>query len=338
MTFSAVALMTAVVLAAPTPPAKATKLELGVRFFNQGEFDTALKNLDAAAAETTEAAALEKIHLLRAQCFAARQDFARAEEAFAQALEANPDASLDPARVDPTLVKMLDSVRGRLTGSLVLGSTPPGAAVTLDGKAVGTAPQTLSVTVGKHRLEAKWPAGPNADAQNPSPPAVSEVQIRPKKELHVEWVQGPVEKVAVAAVQDRAVRPYGDLRGVLEVPSNGGAAPTGGLELGGGFEFSYFRAGLWARFFPFFGVVPRAAFVLPVIERVNVFLEVQVPIWLTRPGGFQLGLGGSGGAEFFPLKWLAVFGQIGGQHLFIYGARNDPTTFTASAGARLRVP
>ncbi len=332
MTFSALALVTAVVLAAPgAPAAKASRLELGVRFFNQGEFDVALKHLDAAAVEAGDAATLEKIHLLRAQAFAARQDFARAEEAFSLALEANPDASLDPARVDPTLVKMLDSVRGRLTGTLVLGSTPPGARITLDQKPVGLAPQTLSVTVGKHHLEAQW---------GESPPSAKDVQIRPKKELQVEWVQGAVEKVATVAPKplERPLRPFGDLRGVLEVPANAAATVTGGLELGGGFELSYFRVGLWARLFDFFGVVPRGAFVLPVLDQVNVFLEVQVPLWITRPGGFQLGLGGSGGAEYCLTNWLIVFAQVGGQHMIIRGARNDPTSFIATGGARLRLP
>lgn len=333
MTFSVFALMTVVALAAPASapsPGKATRVELGIRFFSQGEFDVALKHLDAAVAEGADATTLEKVQLLRAQVFAAKQDFARAEEAFGLALEANPEASLDPGKVDPTLVKMLDSVRGRLTGTLVVESTPAGAELTLDDKAMGSAPQTLSVPVGKHRLVAKWGTGPVT---------TTEVQIRPKKEQRVVWVQGVLEKKASGfEPKERPVRPFGDLRGVLEVPSNGTAAPTGGLELGGGFEFSFFRAGLWARLFPFFGVVPRAAFVLPVIERVSVFLEVQVPIWLTRPGGFQLGVGGAGGAEFALTKWLVGFGQIGGQHLFIAGMRNDPTTFNATAGVRLQMP
>ena len=331
MTFSAVALMTAVVLAAPAPAVKASRLELGVRFFNQGEFDVALKHLDAAAAEAGDPATLEKIHLLRAQAFAARQDFARAEEAFALALEANPDASLDPARVDPTLVKMLDSVRGRLTGTLVVNSTPVGAMVSVDKKVVGVAPQTMSVTVGKHHVEAKW--GETAAAEK-------DVQIRPRKELQIEWVQGAVEKVMTSAPmpKERPLRAYGDLRGVVEVPAAAGATVTGGLELGGGFELSYFRVGLWARLFPFFGVVPRGAFVLPVFDMVNVFLELQVPVWITREGGFQLGLGGSGGAEFCPTSWLVVFAQIGGQHMILRGMRNDPTSFIATGGARLRMP
>jgi hypothetical protein len=318
-------------MAAPPPAARASRLEMGVRFFNQGEFEVALKNLDAAALEGPDAATLEKIHLLRAQVFAARQDFARAEEAFALALEANPEASLDPARVDPTLVKMLDSVRSRLTGTLVVNSTPSGAALTIDHKPVGVSPLTVSLTVGKHHVEATWGQGPSTS---------SEVQVRPKKELHLQWVQGAIEHVAAppeSLLHERPLKPFGDLRGVVEVPSNSGASATGGLELGGGFDVSYFRVGLWARLFPFFGLVPRFAFVLPIIDQVNVFLEAQLPLWLTGQPTVSLGLGGSGGAEYFPLRWVAVFAQIGGQHL-VLTKRNDPTAFIASAGARLRLP
>ncbi len=337
MTLSALALMTAIVLAAPGGAGgKASRLELGVRSFNQGEFDLALKNLDAAAAEGGDAATLEKIQLLRAQSFAARQDFARAEEAFSLALEANPEASLDPARVDPTVVKILDSVRARLTGTLVISSTPSGAMVTLDRRPVGVTPQTLSLAVGKHHLEAKWGES--------KPVAATDVQIRPKKELHVEWVQGAAEKVASVEPKERPIRPFGDLRGVFEVPSNRDAFVTGGLELGGGIEFSYFRLGLWARFFPFFGLVPRFSFVLPVHEKINIFLEVQAPLWITGQPATGLGrpttsfgLGGSGGVEYFPLTWIAAFAQLGGQHL-IFTGRNDPTAFLLSAGARMRLP
>ena len=147
------------------PVSKAAKpdvprLEQGQKLFAQGDFDAALKMLDAAAIEGGEPATLEKVQLLRAQCLAARQDFARAEEAFALALDANPETTLDPTRVDPTVVRILESVRARLTGSLVIGSNPPGARPVMDGKEIGLAPQTIAAPAGKHKLEAQWGDGP----------------------------------------------------------------------------------------------------------------------------------------------------------------------------------
>ncbi|MFZ5438646.1 MAG: PEGA domain-containing protein [Myxococcota bacterium] len=322
------AALLALLLTGPVPAKgkpELPKVEQGQKLFNQGDFDGALKVLDAAALEGGDAATLERVHLLRAQCLGARQDFVRAEEAFASALEANPDVTLDPARVDPTLVKLLESVRARLTGTLIVNSTPAGATLLLDGKAGGVTPQTLTVPVGKHKLEARWGDGPLQAV---------ELQVRPKKDVRVEWVQG-----ASAATTDlltpRPIRPFGDLRGMIEPATSG--TLWGGLELGGGFEFSYFRLALFARLFPAFGITPRFQFALPVMENINVALEVGVPLTFL-PDGLGVGFQGAGGAEYYPLKWLGAYVLIGGRHHFVWPGRNDVTAFTATAGVRLRMP
>ncbi len=46
------------------------------------------------------------------------------------------------------------------TGKLTIGSEPPGAEISVDGKARGVAPLTLELTAGKHHLTAhyqEWP-------------------------------------------------------------------------------------------------------------------------------------------------------------------------------------
>lgn len=304
---------------------EAPKLEQGQKLFNQGDFDGALKMLDAAAIEGGDPATLEKVQLLRAQCLAARQDFARAEEAFALALDANPETTLDPTRVDPTVVRLLESVRARLTGTLVVGSTPPGATLLLDGKEVGVAPQTLAAPAGKHKLEARWGEGPLQTL---------ELQVRPRRETRVEWVQGTAAPVAGPGVlEPRPLRPFGDLRGVLEPATSGFV--SGGLELGGGIELSWFRIGLFARLFPYFSLIPRFQLALPVHELINVLLEVSG--YASFLPGFGVGVGGGGGAEFYPFKWLGTYLLIGGRHHFIW-SRNDVTAITVTAGVRLRVP
>ncbi len=319
-------------LAAPpaVPSSRTGRYELGQKLFAQGEIDAALKTLDAAAQETIDLPQLEKIHLLRAQCFAARQDFGKAEEAFTQALEANPDTSLDPARVDPVVVKLLESVRARLTSAVSVNSTPAGAMVFLDGKQAGAAPLTLTTPVGKHRLEARFGDGPMNGI---------DVTVKARRELRIEWVQPVAAADSVggnAKVSERPITPFGDVRGTLEISAN--QAPVrGGLDVGGGFEVRWFRMGLWARVFPYFGVAPRFAFFVPVIDRVNVFLEAWVPVWF-RNGGIALGLGAAGGAEYAFKKWLGAFLQIGGEHLFLNPNANDDTHFIATAGARLRLP
>ena len=305
----------------------APKLEQGQKLFNQGDFDAALKMLDAAAIDGGDPATLEKVQLLRAQCLAARQDFARAEEAFALALDANPDTTLDPTRVDPTVVRLLESVRARLTGTLVMGSTPAGAKLLLDGREVGVAPQTVAAPAGKHKLEARWGEGATQTI---------ELQVRPRRETRVEWVQGVAAAAPSSSMfEPRPLRPFGDLRGVLEPATSGFA--SGGLELGGGIELSWFRIGVFARLFPYFGVSPRFQLALPVTDVLNVLLEVSAPLsFLTT--GFGVGLGGGGGVEFYPLKWIGAYVLIGGRHHFLWPGRNDYTAFTATVGVRLRVP
>ncbi len=327
---SAAVSLVALLLAAPVSKpgrADAPKLELGQKLFNQGDFDGALKALDAAAVEGGEPATLEKVHLLRAQCLAARQDFARAEEAFALALDANPETTLDPTRVDPTVVRLLESVRARLTGSLIIDSTPPGALLLLDGKSVGAAPQTVATPAGKHKLEARWGDGPLQ---------VTELQIRPRRETRVVWVQGGAGPGASGLqLEPRPIRPFGDLRGMIEPATSGYV--SGGLELGGGIELSWFRIGLFARLYPYFGVTPRFQLALPVLDTMNVLLEVALPLSFLQDG-LGLGLGGGGGAEYYPLKWMGVYVLIGGRHHFLWPGRNDDTAFTATGGVRLRVP
>ena len=328
---SAVVPLVALLLTGPvTKAAKADapKLEQGQKLFNQGDFDGALKMLDAAAIDGGDPATMEKVQLLRAQCLAARQDFARAEDAFALALDANPETSLDPARVDPTVVKILESVRARLTGSLAVGSNPAGATLVLDGKPVGAAPQTLPVPAGRHKLEAKWGEGASQ---------VVELQVRPRRETRVEWVQGAVVPgpVSPGLLEPRPLRPFGDLRGMIEPATSGFV--SGGLELGGGIELSWFRVGLFARLFPNFGIIPRFQLALPVLDVMNILLEVSAPLTFL-PDGLGIGFGGGGGAEYYPWKWIGVYALIGGRHHFLWPGRNDSTAFTATAGIRLRVP
>jgi tetratricopeptide (TPR) repeat protein len=323
----------ALLLTGPVSKAARTdvpKLEQGQKLFNQGDFDAALKMLDAAAIEGGDPATLEKVQLLRAQCLAARQDFARAEEAFALALDANPETTLDPTRVDPTVVRLLESVRARLTGSLVLNSTPPGAIVLLDGKEIGAAPQTVAAPAGKHKLEARWGEGPLQTL---------ELQVRPRRETRVEWVQGNGGVAAPSGniFEPRPLRPFGDLRGMFEPATSGFV--SGGLELGGGIELSWFRLGLFARLYPNFALTPRFQFALPVLEQMNVLLEAGVPVNFLANGETPVGLGiqGQGGAEYYPLKWFAGYVLIGAVHHFIWPF-NNTTAFTATAGIRLRVP
>ncbi len=324
MPFAAAVLVALSVAASPAPAPRSAKLEQGQARFAQGDIDGALKALDAAAVESQDPSVLERVHLLRGQCFAARQDFARAEDAFELALDSGPLASLDPARVDPSVVKLLDAVRGRLAGTLTVRSVPDGAVVRVDGKRQVT-PAALVLPIGKHQVE--WSAGFERGG--------TEALVYPRRETQV---------VVAVAMRDGAPAPverfptvFGEFKGSLEIASDERVPWQSGVDFGGGFESGPVRLTLMARLFPYFGVMPRAAFVVPVWDRLSVFLDLGAPLWF-RGGGVAVGLGGGAGVEYHLWRAFGVYLQVGGEHLFLNPGRIDDTHFVSSLGVRLRPP
>ncbi len=316
-------LLVAAVLAGP--PARGTRLEQAQRAFVSGDYDGALKLLEPLQ-DAADVGTQEKVQLLRAQCFAARQDFARAEEAFTLALEANPETSLDPARVDPSVVRVLDGLRARLSGELLVVATPP-AEVSIDGKVVGTAPVSSPQPIGRHKVEVKY--GPKSSAEA----SVVVFVHRPSQVVFSQAAQGEGGKDGQPLVPEPSkVRPFGDLRGVWEPNASDEA-----LELGGGVEFPYTRVGVSARLFPdFFGFTLRAGLVVPVHERISAYLEVEWPFMFRSQ--VAIGLGGVGGAEFHFSRWLGAFVQLGGKHYFSNPDSNVDNRFVLAGGVRLRLP
>ena len=305
-------------------PSKLSKLEQGQKAFGEGDYGVALRALDQAAAEGAD---LEKVQLLRAQCFAAQQDFGRAEEAFALALEANPESSLDPARVDPSVVKVLDGLRARTKGVVVVRSTPPGALISLDGKDVGAAPVDLPTVIGRHKVEAKWPGGVSA---------TSDVLARARRDTYLVLVQGATTNVPVPVEpgeeKPAGAHPFAEVRGMLET----GGGVYGAMEIGGGIELKYFRAGLHLRLVPNFGLSPRAGLVVPVIPLLSAFVEGEVPMIFRD--GVAIGLGAHGGVEWHAFKFIGAFLSIGGRHFFDNPLFINNDRFELSLGVRLRLP
>jgi hypothetical protein len=325
------------------PQAQGTKLEQGVRAFNDGQLDVALKALDAAAAEASDPATLEKIHLLRGQCLAARQDFGKAEDAFAMALDANPEAALDPGKVDPAVVKLLESMRGRLSGELDVQTTPAGADVVIDGKPAGSTPLQRNLPIGRHRVEAKWPDAVAAPL---------DVVVRNKRETQVTWVAVTVEKQVVVTKEvvvekpvpvpivppPQKIRFFGDVRGGLDV----NAGPEGGLDIGLGLEVPaiYLRFEAAARVYPYFHIIPRIAGVIPLAAKdFDVFLEVGLPIRFPS-NDHEMGVAfhGGAGAEWNATNVFTVYVEAGGTFYFVNPSFVVDDRFTAAAGVRLRIP
>jgi hypothetical protein len=108
------------------------------------------------------------------------------------------------------------------------------------------------------------------------------------------------------------------------------------LEVGGGFEFSYFRAGIGVRLFPNLGLTPRFTFSLPVMKQLNVTVDVGIPVQFYS-SAVAVGITGNAGIEYYVVPWIGGYVLVGGRYYFL-GRGNDASAFTATAGVRLRVP
>jgi hypothetical protein len=333
---SALALAASLVVIAAAPAKVATvsgraKFQVGQTEFKRGDFLGALRTLDAAAAEASDPQLLGQIHLLRGQCLAARQDFGGAEEAFQMALQNDPEVGLDPAKVDPALVRMLDSVRTRLRGELVVRADRTAAQVSLDGKSLGQAPLKSSVSIGKHSVEVRSMDGLYG--------ATQEVVVRHKQTTEVNArlreLPAPLRSRSKgeAGRPEHDPRPFADIRGRLDPLSSG---KNVGFEVGGGLEYGHFRGSASALLYPDFGITFRGALNVPVEDRFNAYVSLEIPIVFA--GAAQFGLGGAGGLEYEVSGWFDPFFEIGVRHFFTGLGNEDANRLILQLGVRLKVP
>ena len=322
-------LLAALLLTAASSQPGALKFQAGQSEFKRGDLLGALRVLDAAAAEATDDGLLGQIHLLRAQCLAARHDFTGAQEAFSLALEHDPDARLDPSKVDPALVSMLDGLRNRLRGELVVRADRPGAQVWLDGKLVGEAPIRSSVPIGKHTVQLRSADTAAGESQ--------EVTVRPRQTAEVTARLGePAAGSRAGAAPDgrrEAARPFADIRGTLD-PFR--SEKNVGFEVGAGLEYQHFRASVSAVLFADFGIDPRAALSVPLVENFNAYASLEIPVIFASP--IQFGVGGAGGLEYEFSRWFDPFFEVGVRHLFTGQGDDDANRLILQLGIRLKVP
>ena len=325
-------LLTIIFLAAmDAGAARGSRLAQGQAEFNRGNFAPALKHLDAAAAESNDDATAAKIHLLRGQAFAAQQQFDDAEAAFARALAHDPEASLDPSRVDPKLVRMLDDLRDRTKAEVSIRTSVPGAAVKIDGQYVGQSPVTTQLSIGRHSVEAATPDGQRVGK--------AEIVVRPNRALEVPL---SLEQVRDPPPKDKASATPAALswrNGFVDLRANWNPFPLpgdGAFEVGAGIEQAIFRGGLHLRLFPAFGLIPRGALHVPITDAVDGTVELELPFIFTDRG-VEAGLGAAGGAEYMVTKWIGLFGQVGFRYNFIV-ARSQQSQLYLQAGLRIRLP
>ena len=293
--------------------------------FSRGDFAAAMKSLDAARAEGPDDYTLARVELLDGQIRSAQRDPLGADASFTRALERDPEIRLDPDRVDPDLVKQLETLRGGMKGELTVTADMP-AKVLVNGKPLGSAPARTTLPIGRHTVVVQGIDNPKTTTQ--------EVVVRANvvNDLPVTLAALP-DSAASGVGELGGMKPYADVRvGIDPLHYTQGVA----FEVGGGVEGRYLRASLSARVFPAFGLTPRGALTVPVTDSVRGYVALELPtLFLTQ---IAFGLGGSGGAEFILSPWLTAFAEVGGRHFFFAPRDYALNRLTAQSGLRLRVP
>lgn len=316
------------------------KFEAGQKAFFSGDIGAALKAFDAALKETGEPAVLERIHLWRGQCFAAKQDFSRAEDAFALALDMNPEASLDASKIDPSVVKLLDALKARTQGTLAVATEPQGAQLFIDGVDAGTAPLQMHVPVGRHHVEAVWDRGRVAAPARVFPRRVTEVSVglAPSAPIPCPTPDAVKEPIAPAAQteplapQTFRIVPFADARALVS-----SIIAESGPEVGVGVQVPFVRASVHFRPYPYVGLTPRVTAWVALVESLQVQVAAEAPLYF-RSSGTAVGLSGLLGASWAPLAYFALYAEVGAQHLFANPGNLVPSRFVGVAGVRLTWP
>lgn len=140
--------------------AQPTALTEATRLLAEGEFERALKKLDAAVKRTTVPAELAALQLTRGKCLLALSRRPQALAAFTAALQ--HDVSIEPGEdASPDALALFDEARAAFPGTVAV--TVDGEAhVRVDGRDLGPAPLKLQLRHGDHQVEAIAPDGRSA--------------------------------------------------------------------------------------------------------------------------------------------------------------------------------
>jgi hypothetical protein len=346
---------------AVTPAAPAQTRSSAEAAFAEGDFERALSETEAALASTKDDATRTQLYLLRGRCHAALGDNDKASNDFTHALEHDPEAQLDPSRVRPALVEMLEGLKKTLRAELNLRSNVPGALVLLDGKALGVAPLRTSVPIGRHQIEVRSADGMLWKKQKVLIRALQQHELYVPLEQQVEETPDPLPE-ATSTVADVEPRPAVDSNSMQAVSGaddqlrhtrfffdlKGYAAPTvkptgwsGELGLGfGGQDVLVSAHGTFNG--EDFGAGLRATARLAELASVfGLHGSLEVPARFLDDG-LALGAGGAAGIDISAAQWLEIFLEGSYRYYFLMptaksGTTQDRDELFAGLGVRLFV-
>jgi len=128
-------------------------LDQGVLWFEQGEFERSLDTLKRVRAEVLPSRSAGRLQLYLGLDHAFLGRIAKARAAFVAALTHDPELELDPHQIKPSVVELFREVKQGLTGDLEVHVSGSGTfSVAIDGSAVGPAPLSRTVLIGRHQV------------------------------------------------------------------------------------------------------------------------------------------------------------------------------------------
>lgn len=122
-----------------------------------GKFRQALKVLKGASRKTSDPTTKAQIHLNMGLVYVVLRKKRKARRHFITALRLDPSVTLKRGEVKEKVVTMLEKIRAKIKGTLVVKADMPGARVLVDGKEAGKAPLRALLSVGKYRVQVVSP-------------------------------------------------------------------------------------------------------------------------------------------------------------------------------------
>ncbi|RKH66371.1 PEGA domain-containing protein [Corallococcus llansteffanensis] len=282
-------------LASAPPGTEPRELEAALQALSEADFEAALSRVEAGLRQTRDETHIARLRLVQGEVYAALRQYAQMETAFAQALEADPDAHLDPERVQPTVVTLFESLRGRLQGVLAVDVEPSGAEVHLDGRRLGQAPWQGSVPIGTHTLD----VGPGL--------TTLQVKVRPGRTEQVRVVLPPPAPESASFVSTLAFS--AQVRAALGLSPLSGAGMEAGARLSGTYVFGELNATVGSRF----GAAARLGAQAPrLVGPLTFFLSLD---GYALGGPALLGGGLSLGTSLPLSRKFDVFAELSGRWL-----------------------
>ncbi|RKH14440.1 PEGA domain-containing protein [Corallococcus sp. CA053C] len=278
-----------------SPGTEPREMEAALQALSEADFEAALSRVEAGLRQTRDETQIARLRLIQGEVHAALRQYAQMETAFAQALEADPDAHLDPERVQPTVVTLFESLRSRLQGVLTVDVEPSRAELHLDGRQLGQAPWQGSVPIGTHTLD----VGPGL--------TTLQVKVRPGRTEQVRVVLPSPAPVSASFVSTLAFS--AQVRAALGLAPLSGAGMEAGARLSGTYVFGELNATVGSQF----GAAARVGAQAPrLIGPLTFFLSLD-GYALGGPALFGGGL--SAGASLSLSRKFDVFAELSGRWL-----------------------